>query len=142
MAKKPTDATAPLHEHADGARYVLFNEKVLHGRLAFHVDELVEFEDPAAAAYFDIAFNGTDLHASVPDGYKVSRTLTDEEINFNPDDPRENETIDVHTQIIGRNGVKDGTTVHQVASGNPDAGSGSSEIQPKDVAGTTSAPEL
>jgi hypothetical protein len=39
----------------------------------------------------------------------------------------------LHTRIIGRTGVRDGTTVHQVATGQADAGSGDTTLGVKDV---------
>jgi hypothetical protein len=129
MAKPKTDPRGTLADHADSRDTIVFAEKILHGRIAFHKGEVVKFEDPAAAAYFDIAFNGTEFTDKKP-----TRTVTDEELNFEPDDPRGNETIDPHTVIgPGRLNVTPGTTVHQVASGNPDAGSGSAPLEAHDV---------
>jgi len=110
-----------------------FTEKVLHGRLAFHKGEVVKFEDPAAATYFDLAFNGTEYSDKEP-----TRELTNAEINFDPEDPSGNETIDPDTIIgVGREGVAPGTSVAQVADGNPMASHGDAppKLAVRDVEG-------
>lgn len=93
-----------LEAHAAGRDTIAFSEPVLHGKLRFGKGEVVKFPDPRSAAYFDIAFNGTDFSDKKP-----TRELTAGEINFDPD--ADGETIDPQTVIKGREGVADGTTV-------------------------------
>jgi hypothetical protein len=130
-AKK--DPHAALTEHADGRDTLEFSEPILHGRLRFGKGEVVKFEDPAAAAYFDVAFNGTNFTDKEP-----TRVVTDEEMNFDPDDPRENETIDPHTVIArGREGVEAGVTIHGHLTG--ETGPGEAPLEPHEaVAGAGS----
>lgn len=129
----PSDsAVDALASHAGERDTLRFSEVILHGPFRFAKGEVVRFSDPAAAAFFDVAFNGTEFTTDEPD-----RVLTDEEINFDPDDPRGNATIDPHTRIVGRDGVKDGSTVHQVVTGDAPAGAADSSVRVKDVTGST-----
>jgi hypothetical protein len=134
MAKPKVEASDPrraaLAKHAGSRNTLEFTEpKLLHGKIAFHKGDIVEFEDPAVAAFFDIAFNGTEFTDKKP-----TRFITNEDINFDPDDPRGNETIDPHTIIgHGREGVAAGTTAHQAAGGKPATGSGHAPLGVHDV---------
>lgn len=104
---KPKDR---LEAHAAGRDTIAFSEPILHGKLRFGKGEVVKFPDPRVAAYFDIAFNGTDFSEKKP-----TRELTADEINFDPE--ADGETIDPQTVIRGREGVADGTTVLGEAGG-------------------------
>lgn len=114
MAKQPKssgDGHAALRTKAGRKDTIEFTETVLHGKLRFDRGLIAKFEDPAAAAYFDIAFNGTRYSDKEP-----TRTLSNAEINF--DEEAEGETIDPNTVIgVGREGVVPGATVLQVAKG-------------------------
>lgn len=130
---KSKDPLALLAAHADGRDTLKFSETILHGRIRFEAGSVVRFTDPAAAAYFDVAFNGTEF---TDEGPTRRRTITNEEINFDPDDPSGNETIDPHTKIgDGREGVKAGTTVHQALTGEGPTADGA--LEPHDVVGTS-----
>lgn len=117
---------AVLARHAGKKDTIEFAETVLHGKMAFRQGEVVRFEDPSVAAYFDIAFNGTEFSTKEP-----TRTVGEDEINFDPEDPRQNETIDPLTRITGRAGIESGTTVHQHLSGG--VGSGGKALEPHDA---------
>lgn len=129
MAKSaPQDPRAALAEHAAGRDTLIFDEPILHGRIRFGRFEVVKFEDPTAAAYFDIAFNGTQFTTDEP-----TRTVGDDELNFDPDDPRENETIDPHTVIArGREGIEAGVSIYGHLTG--ETGPGEASLEPHDAA--------
>lgn len=128
MTKTPKSAPKALHDHAAGRDTLRFSELVLQGKLRFDKGMVVRFEDPAVAAYLDIAFNGTDFTDDEP-----TRTVGNDEINFDPDDPSGNDTIDPQTVIgNGRGGVTAGATVHKVAAGDA-SGSGDAPLNVHDV---------
>lgn len=113
MAKKPT----PLDQIRAAATgdTIKFTETVLHGRIRFGKGEIVKFEEPAAAVYFDTAFNGTELTDEEP-----TRTITAAELNC--DVSSDGETIDLDTIIRGRQGIADGTTFTGAALGTGETG--------------------
>ena len=130
MAKTTPKSQADDLREAAAGDTLEFSETILHGKLRFGKTEVVQFEDPAAAAYFDVAFNGTEYSDKEP-----TRVVTNEELNFDPD--ADGDTIDANTIIgIGREGVDPGTTVHQVITG--EAGGGDATLKVDDVH-TTSA---
>jgi hypothetical protein len=118
----------PLAGHAKDRDTLEFSEPVLHGRIRFGKGEVVRFEDPAAAAYFDIGFNGTEFTDKEP-----TRTIGNDELNFDPD--AEGETIDLETRINGRQDVKDGATITEAVKGLPASGTGALNV--KDVVSRT-----
>lgn len=118
-----------LFAHANGRTNIKFSESVRHGKMIFQPGEVIEFEDPAAAAYFDVAFNGTEFTTSA-----ATRTVTVEDLNFDPDDPSGSETIDPGTIIgVGREGVNPGTTVHEAAAGLKSLGDGEAKLKVDDA---------
>lgn len=129
MSKDAAAAITPLTSHAKKRDTIEFSEVILHDRLRFGKGEVVRFtgeHGAAAAAYFDVAFNGTEFSDKEP-----TREIGDDELNFDPKAP--GATIDPNTVIKGREGVTDGTSVLQVASGNPHAGSGNAPLEVDDV---------
>jgi hypothetical protein len=106
MAKdKAATPHAALAKHAGRKDTIEFGEEVRHGRLRFFKGTVVRFEDPAAAAFFDVAFNCTEFTDAEP-----VVTIGSDELNFDPEAP--GETIDPHTIIgRGREGIEPGTTV-------------------------------
>ena len=134
MPKRDHDPKAALESHAKKRDTIAFSEPVLHGRLRFGKGEVVRFHDPAVAAYFDIAFNGTELTDKEP-----TREIGPDLIDLDPDNEH-TETVDPHTRIgNGRDGVGAGTTVHQVATGNPMASHGDAPLGVHDVNGASEA---
>ncbi len=114
-----------LRSRAGRKDTIEFTETILHGRLRFDQGLIAKFEDPAAAAYFDVAFNGTQFTDKKP-----TRILSNAEINFDPD--AGGETIDVDTVIgTGREGITPGTTVSQAVKG--EKGSGKAALQVADT---------
>lgn len=130
MAKPSTKSASPagiLAAHGAGKR-VKFGEAILHGRLRFGKGEVVEFETPEAAAYFDAAFNLTELTDA-----KATRVISAGELNMDPN--AEGETIDPLTIIgNGREGVAEGTTIAQALSGS--SGSRGASLRVADATAT------
>jgi hypothetical protein len=118
---KPADPHAALAAHAGRKDTIKFTEEVRHGALRFFKGTVARFEEPAAAAYFDVAFNCTEFTDAEP-----NVTITKDELNLDPEAP--GETIDPQTIIgRGREGIEPGTTVAGHLLGEGPAGDGTLE---------------
>jgi hypothetical protein len=122
---------AALSKHAGTKDTIEFKEEIRVGTLRFFKFVVAKFEDPAMAAYFDVAFNGTEFTTSKP-----NVTIGADEINFDPDAP--GQTVDPHTVIgRGRAGIEPGTTIYQHLTGKP--GTGNAALEPHDSAAAAAA---
>jgi hypothetical protein len=134
MAKAPSlkDKLAKLEKHAGSRDTILFTEEVKHGRLRFHKGMVVKFPSPALAAYFDVAFNGTELTDKKP-----TWELAEDELQLKTEEGQEHDmetpdVVDLDTVIgLGREGVTPGTTVFGHLNG--DGPISSAELQPADA---------
>jgi len=139
MAKGAKDPESALASHAGSKDTLKFNEKILHpGLEPFQKGEVVRFENPAAAAYFDIAFNGTDFTDEEP-----TRTVTNDMLDFNPETEEAGvATIDPETTVgFGREGTFPGMTVAGVARGDERPSNPEPTLEVNDVHATVEAEE-
>lgn len=108
-----------------------FGEEIKVAGHRFFKGMVVEFANPAMAAYFDTAFNGTTLTTKEP-----NVVLGDDEIGFG-DHEAPGATgrglVDPHGVIgRGRKGIEAGTTVFEHVTGKP--GASRVPLEPKDAA--------
>lgn len=105
-------ATAPSQDT------IKFTETILHGKQRFFPGTVIKFEDPATAAFFDQAYNGTEFTTDPP-----VATVTNEELEI--------DAATLHDTIIGqgRDGVQPGTTVKDALEGKSASTDGTLEVQ-------------